>query len=615
MKLDTNLKNEDKVRMLEDEILELKQKLEVAQAGSPCQSDSKYLSELFGVVDNDFNLLSINNKRNKFVENQQDALIGQKCHSVCCGSDQPCEDCSISTNNSMKSAWYFLQNRLENNDRICKTDIINPLNYIEPFELALKETDLFYEQLFESTGDALLILDCKGRILKFTSKLCEMLSYSTEEFSGLTILDIDDPTNSLTFEERTKNIKRDKGAVFETDLISKSGKLIPVESSSSPIQYHNKTVFFVTIRNIEERIIAQKELLESEIRFRSLVENANDLVMRFDREHRHVFVNSASQHVLGIAPEKFIGKTHHEMGFPNDLCLLWEEEIDKVFESGITDIIDFSIHVEGNQLYFEWQLIPEFDSEGEVPYLLAVARDVSTRTLSEKALEEALKTKDKFFSIIAHDLRNPFGSLRTLSEYLLNNEDLTRNEIQEFAEIIHASACQGYDLLENLLEWSRSQRGSIKWQPQEFDLVELINSNIKLIQPIVHKKQIELNFKPDKSHYVFADKYMTDTIIRNILANAVKFTYMNGNVDVQLTEQENNYCVSVKDDGKGISQGHQARIFDLDNQYSSVGTDMETGTGLGLILCKEFIDTNNGDLWVESEVGKGSCFSFTVPKK
>ncbi len=614
MKLDTNLKK-DKVRMLEDEIFELKQQLEIAQAGTLKLSKSKHSSDLFGVIDGDFNLLSVNAQYPNIFKQNQDNLQGKKCYSAFCGLNQPCEDCSITKNNTNKSVWYFLQPKINTNGAPCKGEVINSINDFAPFELTLRETDLFYEQLFESTGDTLLIVDCKGRILKFTRKLCEMLSYTEEEFSRLTIFDIDDPTHSLPFDERVNQIKRDKGAVFETDLISKSGKLIPVESSSSPIRYGSKTVFFVTFRNIEERINAQRELFESEIRFRSLVENANDLVMRFDRDHRHVFVNSASQQVLGIAPQDFIGKTHQEMGFPEDLCLLWEEEMDKVFDSGIADIIDFSIHAKGNEIFFEWQLIPEFDTEDEIPYLLAVARDVSTRTLSEKALEEALKTKDKFFSIIAHDLRNPFGSLRTLSEYLLNNEDLTKEEIQEFAEIIHTSACQGYDLLENLLEWSRSQRGNIKWDPQEFDLSGLIDSNIKLIQANVHKKQIQLNFKTDKSHYVFADKYMIDTIIRNLLANAVKFTYMNGNIDILLSEREENYCVSIKDDGKGISKEHQTTIFDLDNQHSSVGTSMETGTGLGLILCKEFINTNNGELWVESEVGKGSCFSFTVPKK
>jgi len=108
---------------------------------------------------------------------------------------------------------------------------------------------------------------------------------------------------------------------------------------------------------------------------------------------------------------------------------------------------------------------------------------------------------------------------------------------------------------------------------------------------------------------------MIDTIIRNLLANAVKFTYMNGNIGITINEQAEHYCVSIKDDGKGISKDNQTKLFDLDNQYSSVGTAMETGTGLGLILCKEFIDTNNGNIWVESEEGAGSCFSFTVPKK
>ncbi len=618
MELEIDLKDEDKIRLLEEEIFQLKQKLEVSTVVSLNQNNIsafKNSTDLFGVVDSDFNVLSINDHWKNSLSESQEKLYGKKCYSVFFGLNEPCDGCSISANVTNKLVWSFIQPQLDGKERACRISEITPANDIEPIELTIKESDLFYEQLFESTGDPLLIIDCKGRILKFTKKLCEMLSYTMDEFSNLTIFDIDDPTNSLTFDERVAQVEREKGAVFETDLISKPGKLIPVECSSSPIKYHNKIVFFVTLRNIEKRNIAQKELLESEIRFRSLVENATDLVMRFDRDHRHVFANSASLPVLGIPPEEFIGKTHQEMGFPDDLCELWEDEMDKVFESGISDIINFSINTKGKEIYFEWQLIPEFDTEDEIPFLLAVARDVSKRTKSEMALEEALKTKDKFFSIIAHDLRNPFGSLRTLSEYLQNNEDLSKEEIKEFAEIIHTSACQGYDLLENLLEWSRSQRGNINWQPQEFDLVDSINSNIRLIQANIHKKQINIDFKTEKSYYVFADKYMIDTIIRNLLANAVKFTYIHGNIDIVISEQTEHYCVSVKDDGKGISNDNQIKLFDLDNQHSSVGTAMETGTGLGLILCKEFIDTNNGDIWVESEKGAGSCFSFTVPKK
>jgi len=337
--------------------------------------------------------------------------------------------------------------------------------------------------------------------------------------------------------------------------------------------------------------------------------------MRLDRDHRHVFVNLATLPVLNIPPEKFIGKTHYEMGFPDDLCEFWEVEMDKVFESGIADIVDFSINVKGEEHYFEWQLIPEFNTENEVSYLLAIARDVSKRVISEKALEEALQTKDKFFSIIAHDLRNPFGSLKTLSEFILTNDDLTNDEIKEFADIIHSSASQGYDLLENLLEWSRSQTGNLKWHPEEFDLVSLIDLNINLIQAGIHKKNITVSFNTEKSYYAFADKYMIDTIIRNLLANALKFTYTNGNIDIAVTDKDGQYCVAIKDDGKGISKDRQANLFDLTNKYSSVGTAMETGTGLGLILCKEFIDANNGNMWVESEEGVGSCFSFTVTKK
>lgn len=622
MDLETISQVEDQIRTLENEVLELRNQLELSLAKSSFQNNQSGSSksvEVYGVEDNDHNLFSINEKWIDSIKQPKNQLIGQKYYSAFCDLDRPCADCPFSRVNTNKLTWYFLQPHLKEEhagykkNKIASVD--KSVNLVETYEINLEDTDLFYEQLFESTGDSLLIIDCKGRILKFTTKLCEMLDYKADELSKLTVYDIDDPTNSLSFEERVEEVQETKGAVFETDLIARSGKLIPVETSLSPIKYHHKTVYYIAFRDIEERKIAQKELFESEIRFRTLVENATDLIMRFDREHRHVFVNSASLQVLGIPTQDFIDKTYQEMGFPDDLCLLWADAMDKVFATGIADIIDFSITVNEREIHFEWQLIPEFDAEGDIPYLLAVARDVTKRKLSEKDLEQALQTKDKFFSIIAHDLKNPFGSLRTLSEFIQLNEDLTKEEIREFAEIIHTSACQGYDLLENLLEWSRSQRGYIKWQPEMFDLIELVEANINLIQANIHKKQINLSFDSETSKFIFADKYMIDTVIRNLLANAVKFTYNNGNIEIRLIEQGKYYCVSIRDDGKGISKENQLKLFDMDNQYSSKGTAMETGTGLGLILCKEFIDSNNGEICVESEDGKGSCFSFTVPKE
>ena len=274
MELEKNINEVETINKLENEIFELKQKLEIAQAESVYQlthSNLNQKSDVFGVVDNDFNLLSVNNQWNKPSNTAQGKFLGEKCYSVFCGLNEPCKGCTLKDSKSGQLVWYFLQPQLAKGKRNCNQNIINPLNRIKPFELSMKETDLFYEQLFESTGDSLLIIDCKGRVLKFTNKLCQMLSYSIDEFSKLTIFDIDDPTNSLNFDERIIQVEREKGAIFETDLISKKGKLIPVECSSSPIRYHNKIVFFVTLRNIEERKVAQKKLLESEIRFRSLV--------------------------------------------------------------------------------------------------------------------------------------------------------------------------------------------------------------------------------------------------------------------------------------------------------------------------------------------------------
>jgi len=234
---------------------------------------------------------------------------------------------------------------------------------------------------------------------------------------------------------------------------------------------------------------------------------------------------------------------------------------------------------------------------------------------NEKRLSEANASKDKFFSIIAHDLKNPIYNLTSLSEFLMDNydqwDDLKR---KEFVKYIFESSKQGFNLLENLLEWSRSQTGKITVNPTLFDLTDLVNENIELAKASAKNKEIDLINTLSGEIRVFADYNTINTIVRNLISNALKFTHHGGFVKTRLTDSVNYFVFSIEDSGVGISEEIQQKLFKIDVNHSTPGTADESGTGLGLILCKEFIEKNNGKIWVESREGMGTKFFITIPK-
>ncbi|MGM0498536.1 MAG: tetratricopeptide repeat protein, partial [Bacteroidota bacterium] len=235
---------------------------------------------------------------------------------------------------------------------------------------------------------------------------------------------------------------------------------------------------------------------------------------------------------------------------------------------------------------------------------------------SESELRKANATKDRFFSIIAHDLRSPFHALYGLTDHIsVSFNKLSNRDLKEFIDLIHKSADQLLNLLENLLYWSRTQRGKIDFNPKPLDLEKIVNSTKELLQINANEKNIYLTTKCNHHSIVYGDEEMLTTTIRNLTSNAIKFTVEGGSVTIKTNENENEILVSVKDTGLGISEENQQKLFKIDQNYSTYGTQQERGTGLGLILCKEFVEKHGGKIWVESEINKGSTFTFNLPKK
>ena len=239
--------------------------------------------------------------------------------------------------------------------------------------------------------------------------------------------------------------------------------------------------------------------------------------------------------------------------------------------------------------------------------------------VSEAELSELNATKDKFFSIIAHDLKSPFNSIVGLSEMLV--EQISKkdyNGIEKYAGFILNSSQRAMDLLMNLMEWSRSQTGRIEFNPQPFDLSKFINEITPLFDDIAGQKGIVIKKELPAHTPAFADQAMISTVLRNLISNAIKFTKPGGEIILAVTKEKNKLTVQVKDNGIGIPNDDIDKLFRIDENFSTYGTANEAGTGLGLILCKEFIEKHNEEIWVVSDPdgksgGKGTTFYFTLP--
>lgn len=229
-------------------------------------------------------------------------------------------------------------------------------------------------------------------------------------------------------------------------------------------------------------------------------------------------------------------------------------------------------------------------------------------------IKKLLDDKNQFFSIISHDLRGPVGAAASLSELLADDiEKYSREEIREISEMLYQSNKNSYKLLENLLEWSRVQTGMITFSPKKIFLNTLIEENIELNRNAALNKNIQLLFEPSGLIEVEADKNMIDTVLRNLLNNAIKFTDKDGKVEVRVLKTDRKVEISIADNGIGIPDDIKEKLFHINRKVIQKGTQNETGSGLGLLLCSEFINMHKGKIWAESKYGNGSTFRFTLP--
>jgi two-component system sensor histidine kinase/response regulator len=389
------------------------------------------------------------------------------------------------------------------------------------------------------------------------------------------------------------------------------------------LQQENNSLKALYDKDKTEHKLAVEELRKSQQLLEGIINTISVRVFWKDKDLVYLGCNLIFAQDAGFSDQKdLIGKNDFQMGW-RDQAELYRSGDRQVIESGCPILLNEEPQTtpEGNTITLLTNKLLLKNSKGEIYGILGTSMNVTELTaavqqikLKNEELQKLNAEKDKFFSIIAHDLKTPFNSIMGLSEILVENmKEKDYNEIEKYAEMIMFSSQKAVSLLMNLMEWSQTQTGRMNFNPVSLEIFSIINEAILLHAETAKQKSINISATQESLIRIFADKAMISTILRNLIYNAIKFTNPGGNIIISAEVNQKEVIIYVKDSGIGLEKTTIEKLFRIDVNHSTPGTQKEKGTGLGLILCKEFVEKHNGKIWVESEVGKGSTFFFTIP--
>lgn len=379
-------------------------------------------------------------------------------------------------------------------------------------------------------------------------------------------------------------------------------------------------------KEIVEHEQAQEELQQSNQKWEAIISASPDGIGMMSLDGKLQLMSNKLAELFGYSieqKEEYIGKSAIEFVDPSDRKLLIDNISKLIAGKSDQEITEYlAIRKDNSRFYIEVNSTVLHDSTGNPVSIMFAERDITERKRAEliirqqyDQLKELNSAKDKFFSIIAHDLKSPFQSLLGSSELLAKEiESLSQDEVILFSRGLYDSLKNLYDLLENLLNWSMMQRNMIEYIPVNLNIKGIVDKVVEITSQSISKKNISVFNNVDEDAFVYADSLMINSVIQNLIVNAIKFTPNKGCITIASCLKGDLVQVSVHDTGVGIESEKSFRLFDFSTLFTTVGTAGEKGTGLGLPLCKEFIERNSGKIWVESELGKGSKFTFTLPK-
>ena len=532
---------------------------------------------------------------------------------------------------------------------------IHDISGLRRIENDLIESEKKYRNIFENIQDVNYQADLNGNILEISPLVEKYGDYKQKELIGKNLDDYF--INSLDrINFRKMLFENNEVNDFEIPFKSGENDIIYTSVNAHVVFDENKNPKLIegTLRDISSRKKAEEKSKESETKLKTIFDLIPVGITIADENGNLIEWNKACTEILGITdPEEFrrIYNCQEFQIIRQDGTILSPEESIS-FRALKEDklISDVLLGIQKNDGSVKWinvSAIPlHLEKYGVMTSyidftLLKIAEDELVNTIeeinyhrdkleethielnlwisrleeSEQNLIEANASKDKFFSIIAHDLRSPFSGLLGISDLMAKEiETLSIQEIKEMVIALHEVSVSTFQLLNELLEWSRVQTNNMPFKPEEIELNEILIISSTLLKNRADSKNIIIEINSDHEIITYCDRNMLSTIIRNLLSNAIKFTNIGGKIIISSVVKSDEIEISIKDDGVGIESKNLDKLFKIEHHITTQGTANEQGTGLGLILCKEFVEKHNGRIWVDSEEGKGSTFHFTLPK-
>ncbi len=506
-------------------------------------------------------------------------------------------------------------------------DISEKFSYIQSLETSERN----YREIFHATGDAIFIHNAITAKIEDINESClKMFGY-----------DLKEEVLKLPIEAFSKNDESYNGALalkmiekarttgkhqFEWISKRKNGTLFWSEVSLQQSFINRQEKILALVRNIDDRKKAELGALKVKNQFETLFQKISIplIISRFDSPIP--IVNQAFKATFGYTEADIdCDATWWIKAYPNEKYrqkaqIQWKHDIDEACKNNCETVKREYVVTGKDGSKIPVEIVGKISED----FLLVVLHDLRKQKENERALnkktqdlELANKTKDKFFSIIAHDLRGPFNALLGFSDILkLSAAELDRDLIEQYATIINDTAQQSFNLLENLLEWAGMQQSTIAFNPETHILSEIVDRELRLLNEQAAGKSIYIKNHVDRALQVLCDKHMIGTTIRNLVNNAIKFSHTTSCIEITAKRviilNHHWIKVTIKDHGVGIAKENIRKLFQMQHTFSTDGTQKEKGCGFGLVLCKEFIDMHNGLIFVESKEGKGTRISFTI---
>jgi len=475
--------------------------------------------------------------------------------------------------------------------------------------------------LLGAIPDLMFVFDSNCKIVDFHSESHDQLLVHPDLFLGKLVEEILPHEVVIITRQKVEAVLSSGESDYSTYELQIGDELKYFESRYVPCG--NKEVLSI-VRDISERKKVEESLNLTMESYLDIFNSVSEAIYVLDEFGTFIDVNKGAANMYQYTKDELIGQTTQSISAPerNDLKEI-QNILKQVYETGTSASFDFWAVRKNGEIFPKEVFVNKGKYFGK-DVLIATGRDITEKNMTEERIraknEELQKInaeKDKFFSIIAHDLRSPFAAFLGLTQLMVQDlPTLERENIQEIALLMKESATNLHSLLENLLQWSRLHQGIVAFNPHHFLLVEKVNNSMHSVLEIAVNKGVEIVINIPVGMVVYADENMLESTIRNLATNAVKFTDKGGKILISAKSEPNGDAkISIKDTGIGMNEQMLEKLFRIDELNCRQGTNGEPSTGLGLILCKDFIDRHNGKIWAESTEFMGSTFHFTLPNK